>query len=217
MDSEVASADHASEHAQGPWGNPKGTFNNIFVVRDGAVVYGKIKPGTEAETSAQFQDGKTLKAIPFDQIQHLRANKRNHEVKVKVGKGKDGKAIDLELGAPETQGAFMQAAEQMAGPGWKTQRVEVSRIKASIAPVIAAVVVAGLTTLVYGAAQTAAEGGHLELSGRRQGMKKLLVWLGETLGTTGTLVVGGIGLLVAILFLVSVIKNPPVYDELKKR
>lgn len=73
-------------------------------------------------------------------------------------------------------------------------------------PIGALIVVPVLTLVTYSSAVKSAAGEPLEVSGRRQTLKQLIVSAGESLGPTGCLVVGGVATILAIIWLVVTVR-----------
>lgn len=80
------------------------------------------------------------------------------------------------------------------------KRVSIAR------PFFATIIVSIVTFAMYFAARDIEAGKEIVVSGRRSGLKRLIVMLGDTLGTTGSLVVGGIAILLCLLWLVKSFK-----------
>jgi len=72
-----------------------------------------------------------------------------------------------------------------------------------------------LTALTYYSAQEIENGGTVRTSGRRAWLKKILATIAELLGTTGTLIVGGVIIGILSYFLVKKIQNPKKGEILK--
>ena len=66
----------------------------------------------------------------------------------------------------------------------------------------------GVTWLTYYMATEIASGQDIDVSGRKSLYKRIFAWLAETLGTTGTLVVGSLAALACLYFMYNAYKNP---------
>jgi hypothetical protein len=69
-------------------------------------------------------------------------------------------------------------------------------------------VTVGLTWLIHSMAADIASGQEVDVSGRKSLYKRIFAWLAETLGTTGTLAVGGLIALACLYFMYQAYKNP---------
>lgn len=86
---------------------------------------------------------------------------------------------------------------------------QVSVLKAIGPSLIALAITAFTTWVVYMDAQIIENGGEVNTSGRRSLYKKLFAWLGEQLGTLGTLAAGGALGLVCLYFVYKNLKSRP--------
>jgi hypothetical protein len=66
----------------------------------------------------------------------------------------------------------------------------------------------GLTWLIHSMATEIAMGQEINVSGRKSLYKTIFAWAAETLGTTGTLAVGGLVALLCLYFMYQAYKNP---------
>ncbi|CAH1560936.1 hypothetical protein [Vibrio rotiferianus] len=82
-------------------------------------------------------------------------------------------------------------------------------------PLVGTVVMPVLTFIMYNAAAEAAQGIHTEFEGRRAGFWTLVYDVAETLGTTGSLVIGGAASVLMLLWLVKVIKANNAQKEVE--
>jgi hypothetical protein len=205
----------ASELSPGVWTNPDGLFSNVFIVTTDSVLYGKVNLNDQEQLTAALADRRTLTSLPFERINRIRMNKRNCEVSIQTGQGKERKTVNLELGNDETRSAFFDAIKAGVGPSWTERFVERSAASAAIGPAITAVVFTGLTVLAYLGARSMQEGESIESSGRYGILKRLFYWLMETLGPSGVAVVGGLLVLITLAVLIGRMRKPPKYVELK--
>ena len=83
-----------------------------------------------------------------------------------------------------------------------------SLLKQIQSPGIVALVSAGLTALLYNTALSLERGEHVSTSGRRGFMKKIFVAIADFLGSTGTLVVGGLTTLFFLYLIFKIVRNP---------
>jgi hypothetical protein len=106
------------------------------------------------------------------------------------------------------QEQFVQAVAKPRGMAGTTQQVSV--MKAIGSPLIGLGVTALLAFITYQDAEIIEAGGEVDTSGRRSLYKKLFAWLGETLGTQGTIIAGAAIGLLCIYFIYKNLKARPV-------
>ena len=196
------------------WANPGGVFNNVVGVTDAAVVFGRVSGESADDLIAAAEGGAGLKAIPLGDIKAVRANRRNHEIRVSSISGKKKTDTDLELADEATQDELYAALQQALGSSWSTRHVEMSAARAAVSPIIWLLIVGGLTYAGYMGAKEIDEGGDIDVHGRRGLLKRLLVWLMDVLGPTGMIVLGSVIGLLVVLVLVNRVRKPPIYDQL---
>jgi hypothetical protein len=90
-----------------------------------------------------------------------------------------------------------------------SQTEQVNTFKAIQSPLIGLGLTLVFGYLLFTEAQTIAEGGVIEITGRKRGFKRLMVWLAETLGTTGVLVCASAAAVACIFFIYKNMKAPP--------
>ena len=84
-----------------------------------------------------------------------------------------------------------------------------SALQAIKGPGIGLLITLGLGWIVYEEAKTLEAGGSIEISGRRALVKRIFVWIAETLGSNGTLIAAGLLTAVFVYFLYKRFKTPP--------
>jgi hypothetical protein len=90
-----------------------------------------------------------------------------------------------------------------------------SKLSAAKGPFVAVVAAGFFTSILADAAEEIAAGDEVSTTGRRAGLKKLLVLVLELIGTTGVYVLGGVAVVAAVVWLCKSVANPPVTTILK--
>lgn len=196
------------------WVNPRGVFNSLVVLTGDRILVGKPKGSDEAAITASLESGKGLKAIDLSDVAQVRANQRNDEVKVIVGVGKKGKSVSLEMADGSARQELLEALHERLGAAWDRRHIEMSPMRASVAPAVGLLIIAVLTFVASKGAAQLAEGETVEVRGWHSGIKHLFVWAMETLGPTGILILGGVIAMLTALVLANRLRKPPIYDEL---
>ncbi len=86
---------------------------------------------------------------------------------------------------------------------------QLSPLKAIQGQLIGLALVALFAFVLYDEAKTLEEGGSIDFSGRRAGMKRIMAWVAEQLGTQGVLIVTAAGVLAIGYFIYKNLQTPP--------
>lgn len=103
---------------------------------------------------------------------------------------------------------FVQAVSKPRNLTATTQQVSI--LKAIGSPLLGLGLTALFSYIVYIDAEIVEAGGSVNTSGRRSLYKQLFAWLGETLGTQGTVAAGAVIALVCIYFIYKNLQSRPV-------
>lgn len=122
-------------------------------------------------------------------------------------KGKETK-LPLVFETAAEQQQFVNAVSKPRNMTATTQQVSVW--KAIGSPVIGLGLTALFAFVVYEDALIIEEGGEVNTSGRRSLYKKLFAWLGQTLGTQGTIAAGAVIALICVYFIYKNLQSRPV-------
>ncbi len=160
------------------------------------------------------QTGAKTRVAPLANIQSIAAKKHSDAIKITYLRPDNGKLDHFEFvlkDGKELENATVSLAAAVNRPSQVT-RQEVSFLEAATAPGIVMVVVTILSLAVIATARDLAAGKAIEISGRRQGLKRLLVTIAETLGETNAYIVGGLLIAGSIGYLVMRIVKRPAQD-----
>ncbi|AXY73123.1 hypothetical protein D3H65_03670 [Paraflavitalea soli] len=91
----------------------------------------------------------------------------------------------------------------------KMNTQQLTPLKAIQRQLIGLALIALFGWVLYTEAKTIEEGGTIDFSGRRAGMKRLMAWVAEQLGTQGVLIVAGLAIAACGYFIYKNIKTPP--------
>ncbi|RYY44549.1 MAG: hypothetical protein EOO06_17920 [Chitinophagaceae bacterium] len=131
----------------------------------------------------------------------------SHTATITYPKKDSDTSLVLEFNSIIEQQQFVSSVSQSRN--FTASNEQVSVWKAISSPVIGLAVTALLTYITYQDALIIESGDEVDTSGRRSLYKKLFAWLAEMLGTTGTLIAGGLIILVCIGFIVKNLKARP--------
>ena len=158
------------------------------------------------------------KAIGFEDLERVRFNSRSNgtDVWIRFQTGNKPETKTIGFAKTEHRGEFLEAlTSKTAGQMDRKTRVT-TPITAAVKPGIWLIIISFLSWLsIQAALQMDREGADVEITGRHQGMKRIFVWLVDTLGPTGTMALGGGLVVICVIYLAFRIAKPPVWEELR--
>ncbi len=161
--------------------------------------------GVISETGA-----KSLVA-PLSEIQTLSAQGHSDTIKITYlphGTEKT-KSHSFSVANQQTSNEIIQSLQSAIGRPGETREESVSFLEAVTGPAIITVVAGLLSFALIATSRELAAGHQIEITGRKPGIKRLLVGIAETLGETGSLVVGGLVVVGCLGFLIMRITKRP--------
>lgn len=140
----------------------------------------------------------TFLTIPVEKLNNIGYNEANESLKFKYlnAKGKQ-KSRSLDLRDPAIRDQVANDIAEMKG--LQKNITEESKTKPLLINLGIAAVTGFFTVVMSGAAREMAEGKEIDVSGRRSGIKQLMLTISDFLGPTGVLIVGGL-ITVGILY-----------------
>ena len=154
---------------------------------------------------------KTVIALPL--VKKVKYDEKRLALRFEVKDGTSTKIVSMDF---KEQGERLSCFETLRRrlPDFSVKRTAFSPLRALVGPIVGMGVVGLVMWGVRGAAANMAAEGVPDVSGRHGTVKRLMIWLVDTLGPNGVLVVGGLIMLGTAFFAVSRVKKPPVWVEL---
>lgn len=148
--------------------------------------------------------------VPLLSIVSISTDKSDDEIEIKYKSGKEVEETTLQLASPEVRDDVYQALKSCFGDKFTETEDAYSTPQAAYGSLMALTIFGILTWggANFAAALRAAE--DYEISGRKQGLKKLVAWVLEAIGPTGVYVVGGLICALCALTLYSRVTKPQV-------
>ncbi|MFO0959447.1 MAG: hypothetical protein U0800_18770 [Isosphaeraceae bacterium] len=165
---------------------------NMFTLKKNV---GRVLEALEQGTPPSGTDAKLDGALDVRSITRAELEPDNDGFTLHVEGENPGK-ISYNSG-PDAR-SILDGILEKSGRSFATSRESIGVFEALIPPGIVGIVGGLLWMGLRDAAQKAEAGGHAVASGRRKGLQQLLIWAGESLGTTGTMAVG-VALLAMVL------------------
>ncbi|RYE16847.1 MAG: hypothetical protein EOP51_25060 [Sphingobacteriales bacterium] len=182
-----------------------------LLLTDQAILVVNKSYSSEEEFLEKFSEKGMLKErleISLLDVRRIAHAEQNNTATITYPKKDSDTDLLLEFVSVADQQQFVQTVAKARQFNSDTQHV--STWKAISSPVIGLAITALFTYITYQDALIIEAGDEVDTSGRRSLYKQAFAWLGENLGTQGTLIAGGaIGLLCAFLIYKN-LKSKPV-------
>lgn len=136
--------------------------------------------------------GKDAKHVTLRSMTRVQYDEHESDIEFHHRDGKDDANVSVSIDTPGVREQVFAAARQRLSDTFGAYETHYSRWRAALGPLVS-LTVFGLGTLALRAAAVAIrEADEIEVSGRRQGLKKLFAWVLDTLGPMGVSVTGGL-------------------------
>jgi hypothetical protein len=198
------------------WIDRKSDKAQLIVLTDEAVYAQEMKHEAAAQTVAALEAGrspavvfrKDAKHVAFRSMTKAQYNEHETDIEFHHREGKNDGSVSVFVETPGLREEVFAAVQQQLSGSFDAHRIEYSRWRAALGPLIA-LTVFGLGTLALRVAAIAIRAvDEVEVSGRRQGLKKLFVWVLDTLGPMGVSIAGGLLVLLSGWVLYSRLQEP---------
>jgi hypothetical protein len=201
------------------WTNPDGEEEtpSLVYLRPGIVGLATLFDDDLEKAVAELLDGKDIAAqtIPLTKITCLSAEEGEAELSL-FYQQTDTNTIQLEVSFADNaqRDEFINKLRDRLGPAWTSVRQQGSRFWACLVPLGALIFMAVITWFMYGEAEDIAAGKHLKErgSGKAKLFSMVMHWVEGLIGSTGVLIVNGLIAVLFLIYLVSVLKSPPIYN-----
>jgi hypothetical protein len=178
-----------------------------FLITENAILLSS-KKYTDATEMIEAADKKSMlsltktKEIELNTLEKLTHLDNSDSLTIHHG----GKSLSLDFG--DAQNVKNVAATLSEIRNFNVSQGSQTTFSAMTPSLIGLGVTAVLTWLIHSMAAEIAMGQDVDVSGRKSLYKRIFAWLAETLGTTGTLAVGGLIALTCLYFMYQAYKNP---------
>ena len=153
--------------------------------------------------------GKNASVIAFRTIKRVQIDDNDNDVDVTHTDGGKDIRTSLRFEQNDVRDAVYAVLRDRLGKKMREHVDEFTRPRAAVGS-LTALTVFGIGTLLLAQAAAAIQAAeHLDITGRRAGLKKLFAGVLDTLGPTGVSIIGGSLCLLALLVLVQRLRQPP--------
>lgn len=206
------------------WIDPDRIFDSVVVMSDDAVYVCNPTEDRAREIAASLESGEPAHIVMKEDpttiliggINVVRYDQHDDDLDIGFKLGKESASKNIAFSNREERDDFAaQLSERL--PDFDGRTVQWGPVRASLGPLTFGGIAGGLTWMLHAAAQAMAAGAEAEASGRRAGLKRLIMGSIDLVGPMGVLVVGGLVLALTGMVLVKRIKSPPLVTTLKPR
>ncbi|MEJ2044433.1 MAG: hypothetical protein P8X74_20905 [Reinekea sp.] len=147
--------------------------------------------------------------IAYANIDKVVCNIKSEMIYIKHRDGKEKRSQSLSCQDQSTTEKVLLALKER-NPGFSEKREQLGIFRSSIKPTIFIAISIFGTYIFYVMASVFSNNTDIDVGGRKSFIKKVFVWVLESLGPTGVAIVGGIITLSFVIWLIKRIKNPPL-------
>jgi len=205
------------------WLDEESPTNRVVVLSEDAVYSAHPSKKQMPAISAALEEGQhvasvvkdDVTAVPIGAISMVEYDRTGDDIEIEYALGREKKTESIWFSSAEQRDDFAaQLAERLTD--FTSETKVYGPVRAAVGPIGFGAVVAFFTWVLHGAAVALAGGADVDVSGRRAGLKRLVMGIVELIGPTGVLVVGGLLLALTVAVLVMRIKEPPIMVKMKR-
>lgn len=201
------------------WHNPKSTSHKTLIVQDDCVYVGSADNDTSGLEDLLANGHSPLpslgeKAVDLGdtKLKCVESEESSLQITIRYIRDKQARSTMVDLSTTDEKDSALDALRHALS--LEATTIKATPVQAAKSPIFALILIGAGTLLLSDAAVELADGGEVSVSGRRSGLKRLFVFILDTIGPIGVYVVGGIAALAAVLWLVRQVSNPPVTTTL---
>ena len=169
--------------------------------------------GGEAPASVLSSDAVN---IPLLAVTKISTDRNDSDIEIEYRDGKETEERTLRLASPEKRDEVFGALKAVYGAKFEEFEEAYSVPQAVVGPLMSLTIFGCLTWLFANAAAEIRAAEEIEISGSKQGLKALFVWVLDFLGPIGVSVIGGLICLLCAMAIFNGIKEPPVMATLQE-
>lgn len=201
------------------WHNPKSTSHKTLVIQDDRVYVGSAGDDTSGLEDILASGHSPLprlgeKAVELGdtKLTCVESEESSLQITIRYIRDKLPRYTMVDLSTTDERDSALDALRNALS--LETTMIKATPVQAAKSPIFALILIGAGTLLLSNAAAELADGGEASISGRRSGLKRLFVFILDTIGPIGVYVIGGIAVFAAVLWLVRQVSNPPVTTTL---
>ena len=192
-------------------------FDRLLVLTDDAVYVSNPDKAQLSRIGSQLREGTPVKTVVpdadevrYSAISSVTANKLGDSLNIYHLQGSQTRMKNVTFKDASAMQTALAALARRLAPRFQRREVQYGALRASLAPLVTAAVIAALTYVSVMAATGLAAGEDADIRGRAQLVKRIFVWVIGLLGPTGVAIAGGLVVLGCLAWLVARVKQPPL-------
>ena len=211
------------ESGSGTWENADAVLGPTVVHVTAKDVYlYRVEPARCVEVAGQLRAGADpkrfvgdgTKQLSFLTLTQIRANKRDTDVYFMSG---SRESADVILRSPGARDELLEHLRRSLRGPWREHEDAYSKARGGLPGLLGASFFTMMTVLLCLGAVGLRAGETVRVSGRRQGLKKLIIWFADLLGPVGIGILGGLLVLLFLFVAYQRIKTPPIMRVLTRK
>ncbi|CAL2061896.1 hypothetical protein [Tenacibaculum sp. 190524A05c] len=176
---------------------------NYLIPKENSILLAEIFQDEDIDQLLEEKKLTKVRTIRYEDVKEFIFIDSDSSFKI-VFKDDDVDEFELQL----EENIFNEMKDHFIGSMKGVAIKDYSLLKQIQPPGIAALVAAGITALLFSTAKSLERGEHVSTSGRRGLIKKLFVGIADFLGSTGSLLIGGLVVVFFAYLVIQIVRNP---------
>lgn len=205
------------------WQDKEDDKTQLIVVTDEALYAEKMDHAASLRQVGELTAGKSAATVFGKDATHvvLRAvskvqqQRGDDDIDFTLRDGKEEKTDSISIADEGIRNEVFASIERVTQGRFQRYEDQTNRARAAFGPLLALTIFGFGTKIAASAAAAIRAAEEYEVSGRKKGLKQLIVWVLDTLGPVGCWVIGGILLALSAWVLYDRLRTPPFYDILQ--
>ncbi len=207
------------------WLDVDGDDAQLLAVSSEAVYAETHKPAIAEQQLQRLRAGESPAQVFGDKATHIvirglksvQWSTADDDLDFKSGEGKEEKSQSLSIEDAGIRAEVFAAVEQQTQGRFRRYEDSFSKARAAFASALTFTLLAMGTAIATNAATAIRAADEIEISGRKKGLKQIVVWVLDTLGPWGCSILGGLLCALALFVLIQRVQAPPYLQILQAK
>jgi hypothetical protein len=206
------------------WINPRASLDRVTLLADNMLIVANPSAEVAAQLPARLAAGEPLKTllggkatvIPLAAIRKVRGKQGADDLDVHYTAQGKVRMLNVGFADSATRNEVLDALQHRMGAGFQVRVQELSPLQAAIKPFFMLLVATFFVVAGFVGALEIAAGAEYDISGRGALLQRAYVSIVSLLGPIGVLVLGGLLVLLLLVWFVRRVLNPPTQMTLAR-